>query len=89
MQVQHQGAASSVRRPFTPQEFKHMMELCSKLEQKELVLCCIAYFSFQLAMISRLDDATKFHLPDLKPYPKYEKYAFMGHLPWSKNVREE
>ena len=76
-------------RPFTPQEFKQMMELCSKREQKELALCCAAYFSFQLAMISRLDDAAKFRLPDLKPYPKYENYAFMGRLPWSKNVREE
>jgi len=63
MQVQHRGAASRVRRPFTPQEYKQMMELCSKLEQKGLVLCCAAYFSFQLAMISRLDDAAKFRLP--------------------------
>jgi len=65
------------------------MELCSTLEPKKKALCSVAYFAFQLAMISRLDDTAKFRLPDLKPYTKYQDYAIMSRLPWSKNVREE
>ena len=65
------------------------MELCSTLEPKEKALCSVAYFAFQLAMISRLGDTAKFCLTDLNPYTKYQDYAIMSQLPWSKNVREE
>ena len=52
------------------QEFQQMIKLCLTLEPEEKALCSIAYFAFQLAMILRLDNSAKFHLPDLKPYAK-------------------
>jgi hypothetical protein len=88
-QVQRRGATSRVRRPVTPEEFEQIEELIWCLEDKEAALCAAAYFCFQFAMIGRLDDTAKFRQPDLQPYPKYEDYAVMGRLPWSKNVNEE
>jgi hypothetical protein len=78
-----------VRRPLTPDEFEQVMDLVSKLDSKELALVASAYFSFQLSMMGRLDDTGKFRHPDLRQYPKYEDYAVLGRLCWSKNVREE
>ena len=39
--------------------------------------------------MSRLDDAAKFCMPELKQYFKYTDWAFIGRLVWNKNVRED
>ncbi len=72
-----------------PEEYEQVQELIWILEDTETALCAAAYFSFQFAMIGRLDDTAKFRQPDLQPYSKYPDYAVMGHLPWSKDVVEE
>jgi hypothetical protein len=61
------------------------------LQARTKQACPLLHCLFQLSAGHdfKAGNATKFRLPDLKPYPKYESYAFMGCLPWSKNVREE
>ena len=71
------------------EEFEQMMEMISKLESKELALAAAAFSSLQLNMIGRLDDTSKFRLPELRQWAKYPNIAFLSRFPWSKNVREE
>jgi len=78
-----------VTRPLTVEEFEQMMEMISKLESKELALAAAAFSSLQLNMIGRLDDTSKFRLPELRQWAKYPNIAFLSRFPWSKNVREE
>ena len=64
-QTQRRGVESSVRRPLTTSEFEQVMEAYWRADNKELGLCGAALTSFQLSMIGRLDDCSKFRLPEL------------------------
>jgi hypothetical protein len=78
-----------VRHPLTINEFEQVMETYCWAENKELGLCGAALTSFQLSMIGRLDDCTKFRLPELLWYPSYPDWCITAHLNWSKNVVDE
>lgn len=64
-QTQHQGVATKVRRAMTQEDYEQMRELIWELSDPEIHLCASAYFAFQLYMIGKLDDMTKFQKLDL------------------------
>ena len=88
-QTQRHGVASSVRRPLTTGEYEQVMEAYWRAGNRELGLCGAALTSFQLSMIGRLDDCSKFRLPELLSYAAYPDWCITGKLNWSKNVVDE
>jgi hypothetical protein len=52
-------------------------------------LCAAAFIPLQFSMIGRVDDTSKFHEADLKPYTLYPNYGVTARLCWSKNVTDE
>ncbi len=65
------------------------MEAYWRADNRELGLCGAALTSFQLSMIGRLDDCSKFRLPELLSYAAYPDWCITGKLNWSKNVVDE
>ena len=88
-QTQRRGVESSVRQPVTTSEFEQVMEAYWRADNKELGLCGAALTSFQLSMIGRLDDCSKFRLPELLSYSSYPDWCITARLNWSKNVVDE
>jgi hypothetical protein len=88
-QTQRRGVASSVRRPLTTGEYEQVMEAYWRADNRELGLCGAALTSFQLSVIGRLDDCSKFRLPELLSYAAYPDWCITGKLNWSKNVVDE
>ena len=65
------GVASSVRRPLAKGEYEPVMEAYWRVDNRELGICGAALTPIQLSTIGRLDDCSKFRLPELLSYAAY------------------
>ena len=63
--------------------------MLSKHTDKEIGTWLAAYLAFMYNMIARLDDASKFRLPDLQPFHQFLDYGVTSKLCWTKNCIEE
>ena len=68
MEVARCGKPCMARRFFVPKEFELLVSLCEAHDNPEVGAWLALCVTFQLHMIARLDDTTKFRLPGLKSF---------------------
>jgi hypothetical protein len=83
------GRPSQARRALFASEYKSAIDVMDSNDDEEMRTFLSSYFKFQYNMIARLDDSTKFRLPDLKTFNKYPEFGIVTRLCWSKNVLDE
>ena len=89
MQTQCRGIESQARTPMNPQEFEYLIQAIWDANDVVMSLCAAAFCPPQFSMIGRVDDTSKFHEADLKPYTLDPNYIVTARLCWSKNVTDE
>ena len=67
MEVSRRGMPSQARRALTTDEYTLLICLMA-VGDSFFGACLCAYFAFQVCMIARVDDTTKFRRPDLQIY---------------------
>jgi hypothetical protein len=88
MEAARLGVPSKARRAFRAEEFGQVVELLTA-QSGQSGIWLAAYIAFQLSMIARIDDTSKFRAPDLQPLHAFPDYGITARLCWSKNCREE
>ena len=89
IKVAHRGKPFIASRSFIPKKFKCLVRLCETHNNLEVGPWLASYMTFQLHMIVRLEDTTKFWLPDLKSCFKYPNSGVTTRLCWTKDSIEE
>jgi hypothetical protein len=88
MEVARRGMPSCARRSLVKDEYTSI--IC-QLGRNDIVLgsWLTAYFSFQVTMISRVDDTAKMRREELQTFHAFPEYGVTAKLCWAKNCKEE
>ena len=88
-EVRKQGKKSQARKQFEQPEFEKIIDLLEENLDEESRCFSSAVYRFQVSMIGRIDDCSKFSCDNLSSNFQHEEYSLLARLSWSKNVRTE
>ena len=90
-EVRKQGKESQARKPFTEEEYEFVIRKMDTYDggDNEVRLLVSSIFRLQMALIGRIDDASKLLSENLKANQQHPMYSILCKLCWSKNVNDE
>ena len=80
MEAARRGKPLQARWALVPAEFEAIITSLSTHTDKEVGTWLAAYFIFMYNMVARLDDTSKFRLPDLQPFHQFLDYGVTSKL---------
>ena len=66
-----------------------MMDLIESIADKEISCFASGVYRFQVSMIGKIDDCSKFSCDNLNDNFQHKDYSVLTRLCWSKNIRTE
>ena len=89
MEAARRGKPSQARWALVAREYEAIIGALAEHLDTEVGTWLSAYLAFMYNMIARLDNTSKFRLPDLQPFHQFLDYGVTAKLCWTKNCMEE